>query len=171
MEIDTLKATKRAMAQKIVSFAISSCKDPRQFFPPLCTVWEISLLPCSKPPWEIACGRPVIVTVRSSRPADIGNSALSVVHEGASGCAVERSGHPGRSDRSHRTCALSLPDDLDQTIVAPVIARYVAFSHLLPASESHHHRGAGGLFRHGLESGPLGNSNSTRLFVCHPCHA
>jgi len=47
--------------------------------------------------------------------------------------------------------ALSLPDDLYQTIAAPVIERYAAFSHLLPASESHHHRGAGGLFRHGLE--------------------
>ncbi|MCX7099938.1 MAG: TraI domain-containing protein [Methylobacter sp.] len=47
--------------------------------------------------------------------------------------------------------ALSLPDDLYQTIAESVIARYAAFSHLLPASESHHHRGAGGLFRHGLE--------------------
>lgn len=47
--------------------------------------------------------------------------------------------------------ALSLPDDLYQAIAEPVIARYAAFSHLLPASESHHHRGAGGLFRHGLE--------------------
>jgi hypothetical protein len=47
--------------------------------------------------------------------------------------------------------ALALPDDLYQTIALPVIARYAAFSHLLPASESHHHRGAGGLFRHGLE--------------------
>jgi conjugal transfer pilus assembly protein TraI len=47
--------------------------------------------------------------------------------------------------------ALSLPDDLYQTVAEPVIARYAAFSHLLPASESHHHRGAGGLFRHGLE--------------------
>ena len=47
--------------------------------------------------------------------------------------------------------ALALPSNLYQTIAAPVIARYAAFSHLLPASESHHHRGAGGLFRHGLE--------------------
>jgi len=47
--------------------------------------------------------------------------------------------------------ALSFPDDLYQTVAEPVIARYAAFSHLLPASESHHHRGAGGLFRHGLE--------------------
>jgi len=46
---------------------------------------------------------------------------------------------------------LALPDALFQSIVLPVIARYAAFSHLLPASESHHHRGAGGLFRHGLE--------------------
>ena len=47
--------------------------------------------------------------------------------------------------------ALAMPDSLYQTIAAPVIRRYAAFSHLLPASESHHHRGAGGLFRHGLE--------------------
>lgn len=46
---------------------------------------------------------------------------------------------------------LALPDALYQTIALPVITRYAAFSHLLPASESHHHRGAGGLFRHGLE--------------------
>ncbi|MCV5855159.1 TraI domain-containing protein, partial [Escherichia coli] len=36
-------------------------------------------------------------------------------------------------------------------LVMPVIGRYAAFVHLLPASEAHHHRGAGGLFRHGLE--------------------
>lgn len=47
--------------------------------------------------------------------------------------------------------ALACPESLFQSIVLPVIARYAAFSHLLPASESHHHRGAGGLFRHGLE--------------------
>jgi len=47
--------------------------------------------------------------------------------------------------------ALSLPDVLYRSVAAPVISRYAAFSHLLPASESHYHRGAGGLFRHGLE--------------------
>lgn len=40
-----------------------------------------------------------------------------------------------------------------EDIVLPVIERYAAYVHLLPASESHHHRGAGGLFRHGLEVG------------------
>ena len=35
----------------------------------------------------------------------------------------------------------------------PVIARYANYVHLLPASESHHHRGAGGLLSHGLETG------------------
>lgn len=40
-----------------------------------------------------------------------------------------------------------------ESIVLPVIERYAAYVHLLPASESHHHRGAGGLFRHGLEVG------------------
>lgn len=33
----------------------------------------------------------------------------------------------------------------------PVIERFAAYAHLLPASQSHHHRGAGGLFRHSLE--------------------
>jgi len=46
---------------------------------------------------------------------------------------------------------LALPAEAFQTVVLPVIARYAAFTHLLPASEAHHHRGAGGLFRHGLE--------------------
>jgi len=35
----------------------------------------------------------------------------------------------------------------------PLITRYAAFVHLLPASEAHHHRGAGGLLAHGLEVG------------------
>lgn len=35
--------------------------------------------------------------------------------------------------------------------VLPVIQCYAAFVHHLPASESHHHRGAGGLLHHGLE--------------------
>lgn len=34
---------------------------------------------------------------------------------------------------------------------APVIDHYTAHVHLLPASQSHHHRGMGGLLRHGLE--------------------
>lgn len=47
--------------------------------------------------------------------------------------------------------ALAMTDGDYQTLVLPLIARYGAFAHLLPASETHHHRGAGGLFRHGLE--------------------
>jgi hypothetical protein len=35
--------------------------------------------------------------------------------------------------------------------VQPVLRRYAAFVHLLPASEHHHHSGAGGLWRHSLE--------------------
>ena len=40
--------------------------------------------------------------------------------------------------------------DFDK-LVLPVLTRYAEFVHLMPASEAHHHRGAGGLFRHGLE--------------------
>jgi hypothetical protein len=46
---------------------------------------------------------------------------------------------------------LALPEPAFRSILAPVLERYAAFTHLLPASEAHHHRGAGGLFRHGLE--------------------
>jgi hypothetical protein len=63
---------------------------------------------------------------------------------------------------------LSLPDELYQAIAAPVIERYAAFSHLLPASESHHHRGAGGLFRHGLEVAHLATQAAQgSLFAPH----
>jgi conjugal transfer pilus assembly protein TraI len=52
---------------------------------------------------------------------------------------------------------LALGEDEDggerwDAYIAPVIARYAAFVHLIPASEAHHHRGAGGLYRHGLEA-------------------
>lgn len=43
-------------------------------------------------------------------------------------------------------------DDFER-VVLPVIHNYAGFVHLLPASEAHHHKGAGGLFRHGLEVG------------------
>ncbi|WP_208324706.1 MobH family relaxase [Modicisalibacter xianhensis] len=46
---------------------------------------------------------------------------------------------------------LGLRSDQFQELVVPVLCRYAEFVHLLPASEAHHHRGAGGLFRHGLE--------------------
>lgn len=38
-----------------------------------------------------------------------------------------------------------------ERLVLPVVTCYAAFVHHLPASESHHHRGAGGLLHHGLE--------------------
>ncbi|WP_075881788.1 MobH family relaxase [Vreelandella massiliensis] len=47
---------------------------------------------------------------------------------------------------------LALGDEFD-TLVLPVISRFAEYVHLLPASENHHHRGAGGLFRHSLEVG------------------
>lgn len=47
--------------------------------------------------------------------------------------------------------ALGFKKEDFQRLVIPVIERYASFVHLLPASEAHHHRGAGGLFRHGLE--------------------
>lgn len=36
-------------------------------------------------------------------------------------------------------------------MIYPLISNFAEYVHLLPASEHHHHRGAGGLFRHSLE--------------------
>jgi conjugal transfer pilus assembly protein TraI len=44
-----------------------------------------------------------------------------------------------------------LPPEDFRRLFLPIIERFAAFVHLLPASQSHHHRGAGGLFRHSLE--------------------
>jgi conjugal transfer pilus assembly protein TraI len=57
--------------------------------------------------------------------------------------------------RLRRELALGDEDDGTdrwQAYVGSVIERYAAFVHLIPASETHHHRGAGGLYRHGLEA-------------------
>lgn len=53
--------------------------------------------------------------------------------------------------RIRRTLGLT-PDEYE-TLIKPLIENGAAFVHLLPASEFHHHRGAGGLFRHSLEVG------------------
>src|SRR5690606_7808323 len=37
-----------------------------------------------------------------------------------------------------------------EALLMPVFERYAAWVHLLPASESHHHSGPGGLLAHGL---------------------
>ncbi len=46
---------------------------------------------------------------------------------------------------------LGLTSDEFNRWVLPVLSRYAAFVHLLPASAHHHHRGAGGLWHHSLE--------------------
>lgn len=37
----------------------------------------------------------------------------------------------------------------------PILVKYAEFVQLLPASQNHHHKGAGGLLRHGLEVGKM----------------
>lgn len=46
---------------------------------------------------------------------------------------------------------IGVEDEVWDGMVMPTIRNYASFVHLLPASEAHHHRGLGGLFRHGLE--------------------
>lgn len=43
--------------------------------------------------------------------------------------------------------------ELLETYYNPAMLRLAAFVHLLPASQAHHHRGAGGMLRHSLEVG------------------
>lgn len=52
-------------------------------------------------------------------------------------------------DALHQVSSFSR-QDFDAYIL-PAIHRYASYVHLLPASESQHHCGQGGLFRHGLE--------------------
>ena len=46
---------------------------------------------------------------------------------------------------------LALTPEQEKTLVDPLLISYASFVHLLPASKGHHHRGAGGMLRHGLE--------------------
>ncbi|WNL48517.1 MobH family relaxase (plasmid) [Dyella sp. BiH032] len=52
-------------------------------------------------------------------------------------------------DDLHRTSGLSHEEF--KRIFLPAVYEYARYVHLLPASETHHHYGQGGLFRHGLE--------------------
>jgi conjugal transfer pilus assembly protein TraI len=52
-------------------------------------------------------------------------------------------------------------------LVRPVIRRFAAFVHLLPASEVHHHRGPGGLLQHSLEVAWLASQSSARHVFCY----
>lgn len=52
-------------------------------------------------------------------------------------------------DKIYGTLSFSR-SDFDK-LALPLIERYAGWVHLLPASEAHHHKTAGGLFRHGLE--------------------
>ena len=46
---------------------------------------------------------------------------------------------------------IGIADPLVEKLYLPAIRRMAGFVHLLPASESHHHRGAGGALRHAIE--------------------
>lgn len=59
--------------------------------------------------------------------------------------------------------SLGFTFDEFNNLVLPVIKQYASFVHLLPASESHHHRGAGGLFRHGLEVAFIATQSSESI--------
>lgn len=60
----------------------------------------------------------------------------------------------------------SFPDEDYNRIIMPVIERFASYIHLLPSSEHHHHKGAGGAFRHGLEVAfSAGRSSGAHIFM------
>lgn len=60
--------------------------------------------------------------------------------------------------------AIATPE-IHQRFYLPAIERFAAFVHLLPASEAHHHRGAGGLLRHSLEAGFWALQSADKLLL------
>jgi hypothetical protein len=66
---------------------------------------------------------------------------------------------------------LDFPPDCFESVVFPVIERFIARAHLLPASERHHHAECGGLLRHSLEVATLArrySDNSLYGLECPP---
>jgi conjugal transfer pilus assembly protein TraI len=59
---------------------------------------------------------------------------------------------------------IATPDVFENHYLAAV-SRFAAFAHLLPASQSHHHRGAGGLLRHAIEVGLWALQSADRVLL------
>lgn len=94
-----------------------------------------------KAPVEVVAA-PVMEDIPRYPPFDHGLPAVSV--EQLLGSQAEI------IDQIRKSLAFENPADFDRYAM-PVIKCYAAQIHLLPASRGTHHRGAGGLFRHGLE--------------------
>jgi conjugal transfer pilus assembly protein TraI len=59
---------------------------------------------------------------------------------------------------------IATPEGFQKHYLA-AIERFASFSHLLPASQSHHHRGAGGLLRHAIEVGLWALQSADRVLI------
>lgn len=63
-----------------------------------------------------------------------------------------------------RNSALATPEIFERYYLS-IIRRYATYIHLLPASQAHHHRGAGGLLRHALEVGLWALQASDKVII------
>lgn len=61
---------------------------------------------------------------------------------------------------------MRMDDKTFSRLVYPCILRYAEYVHLLPGSEQSHHRGAGGLFAHGVEVGVFSAKKSLEYNIC-----
>ncbi len=72
----------------------------------------------------------------------------------------------GESDKGFEIAdAIGLTPSEKSEFLDPLILSYASYVHLLPASERNHHRGPGGLFRHGLETSLLSVQMSRGLVL------
>lgn len=60
--------------------------------------------------------------------------------------------------------SIATPDIYERHYLA-AMKRFASFAHLLPASQSHHHRGAGGLLRHAIEVGLWAMQSADRVLL------
>ena len=60
--------------------------------------------------------------------------------------------------------AIATPEILKRYYI-PALQRFASFAHLLPASQSHHHRSAGGLLRHSMEVALLALQSADKVLL------
>lgn len=94
-----------------------------------------------------------VIPLRPEQPLHAGHPVPTYPDKGVAAPAVTPAllieSQRKQIDALHQVSSFSR-EDFDAYIM-PSIERYAAYVHLLPASESQHHCGQGGLFRHGLE--------------------
>lgn len=81
-------------------------------------------------------------------------------------CSIENIARANRDLIMEAKQVMRMTDKQFSELVYPCILRYAEYVHLLPGSEQNHHRGAGGLFAHGVEVGVFAAKKSLEYDLC-----